>query len=47
VLAGIGTVYTPAGTTVTCNAAQRFTPLPPLPVSMPTPTGMLIGTDAW
>jgi hypothetical protein len=26
---------------------QRFTPLPKLPVSMPVPTGMLVGTDAW
>ena len=26
---------------------NRFTPLPKLPVSMPTPAGVLIGTDAW
>jgi hypothetical protein len=25
----------------------RFTPLPELPASMPTRTGVLVGTDAW
>jgi hypothetical protein len=26
---------------------DRFTPLPPLPISMPLPAGTLIGADAW
>jgi hypothetical protein len=26
---------------------DRFTPLPRLPISMPAPTGVLLGTDAW
>lgn len=26
---------------------QRFTPLPKLPVSVPVPAGMLVGTVAW
>jgi hypothetical protein len=41
-LAGLGTGYTPEGSSVTC-----FTPLPELPASMPTRPGVLVGTDAW